>query len=276
LTLILVIGGAAAYLAAIKPGNSIEATSDAQDSRSPLPFVLMVILLGGLLVLAPDFVFLRDQFGNRMNTIFKFYYEAWAFWSVAATFAIVVMLSELRSWRSWLLIGAVVILIGAGLIFPVAGILNKTNNFDATFSNPNLTLDGAAYLKNAAPDEYAAIQFLLTAPPGTVAEAVGDSYWDSFELAATYSGKPTVLGWKGHESQWRGGEKEKGSREDDVRTLYSTHDWAQTQAILQKYDIRYIYIGPQERQTYPVYEDKFVKNLSSIYHQGQVTIYVMP
>jgi uncharacterized membrane protein len=37
--------------------------------------VLLLVLLGAGLTLAPEFVYLRDQFGTRMNTIFKFYFQ---------------------------------------------------------------------------------------------------------------------------------------------------------------------------------------------------------
>ena len=278
LTLILLIGGAAAYLTAKKP--QVEDEAKAPDSRpNPLPFVLMFILFGALLVLAPDFVYLRDQFGNRMNTVFKFYYEAWALWSIAAAFAIVVMLSELRRWGAGVFTTLVVVLVGIGLLFPILGLPDKTGDFQS--ANPQQrTLDGAAYLATYDPDEYAAIQFLTKAAPGTLVEAVGDSYLDSTDLAATYSGDPTVLGWKNHEGQWRGDDPVnlsiRNTREEDVKTLYITHDWAQAQAILKKYDIRYVYVGPQERQSYAVYDDKFAKHLSKIFSQGQVVIYIVP
>jgi uncharacterized membrane protein len=276
LTLVLLIGGAAAYLTAIKPSVSAEETSNPEiGQRNPMPFIFLFILFGGLLVLAPDFVYLRDQFGARMNTVFKFYYEAWALWSIAATFGVIVMLSQLRSWVSGLYMALIVLLIGVGLIFPVLAFPNKTNNFQS--ANPQQrTLDGAAYIAQYSPDEYAAIQFLEKAAPGTVVAAVGGSYQDSFEWPATYTGKPIVLGWGGHESQWRGGETEKGTRDEDIKTLYSTHDWVKAQAILNQYGIRYVYIGQQERQSYGVYDDKFAKNLSQIFSQGQVTIYVVP
>jgi uncharacterized membrane protein len=283
---VLLIGGAAAYLTATKPRVSTEETSNPDvGQRNPMPFVFLFILFGGLLVLAPDFVYLRDQFGARMNTVFKFYYEAWALWSVVAAFAIVVMLSELRRLAAGALTALLVVLVGIGLIFPILGLPDKTNNFDASFAHPNpggepspsrLTLDGAGYIALYSPDEYAGIQFLAQAAPGTIAEAVGDSYQDSFEWAATYSGQPIVLGWKGHESQWRGGNTEMGTRDDDMKILFSTHDWGQTQAILKQYGIRYVYIGQQERQTYAVYEDKFSQHLSRIFNQGQVAIYVVP
>ena len=281
LTLVLLIGGAVSYLTAARSqaqeNEQDETEKVAETPRSPIPFALLLILFGSLLVLAPDFVYLRDQFGNRMNTVFKFYYEAWALWAIAATFGIVVMLSEVRNRLNATLYTVVVaLLVAIGLIYPVLGFSNKTNNFQAADPQQR-TLDGAAYLERYHPDEYAAIQFLETAPPGTIVEAVGDSYWDSFDLASTYSGKPTVLGWKSHESQWRGGEREKGSREEDVSTLYTTHEWDQAQAILEQYGIRYVYVGPRERETYhAVYEEKFSQHLSVIYHQGDVVIYVVP
>ena len=51
-------------------------------------FVLMLVLLGALLVIVPEFVYLRDQFGTRMNTIFKFYFQAWILWSLAGAYFI--------------------------------------------------------------------------------------------------------------------------------------------------------------------------------------------
>ncbi len=270
LTLVLLIGGAAAYLTAKKDQGSLEANPES-GPRSPIPLVFMFILFGGLLVLAPDFVYVRDQFGSRMNTVFKFYYEAWALWSVVGVFAILVMLSELRSWKSGVYTTVVVGLIGVGLLYPVLGFMNKTNNFQS--DNPQQrTLDGAAYLP---PNEYQAFMFLEKAAPGTVVEAVGGQYSD-FARVSIYSGHPSVLGWPGHESQWRGSDTEMGTRVTDVEMLFTTHNWEQAQAILKQYDIRYVYIGPQERQKYNVYEDKFTKNLSSIYHQDDVVIYVVP
>ena len=36
----------------------------------PLPFVLLLIFTGALLTLGPEFVYLRDFFGTRLNTEF--------------------------------------------------------------------------------------------------------------------------------------------------------------------------------------------------------------
>jgi YYY domain-containing protein len=268
LTLLLVIGLSVSSLTATQANGESESTPG-----SPIPFVLMFILFGGLLVLAPEFVYLRDQFGARMNTVFKFYYQAWALWSIAAAFGVIVLLRELRGVRLGLLIATLPVLV-VGLAYPLLSIPNKTNNFNA--GKPDMrTLDGAAYLAMYSPDDYAAIQFLTTAPLGVVAEAVGGSY-SEYARVATYAGQPNVLGWPGHEGQWRGGYDEQGSRFDDISALYQTNDWGVASDVIAKYNIRYIYVGPLERRTYGVYEDKFAQHLPVIYQQGQVTVYEVP
>jgi uncharacterized membrane protein len=97
-----------------------------------------------------------------------------------------------------------------------------------------------------------------------------------FRSISEYTGLPGVLGWPGHESQWRGTSEPQGSRQDDLALLYSTPDWESALAILQKYHIRYVYIGGLERSTYSVQEDKFRSNMSQAFQRGTVTIYETP
>jgi uncharacterized membrane protein len=106
LTLLGLLGVALAFL--IKAGNQKPVTKRPSSSvvSRPLSFVILLILLGALLVVAPEFFFLRDLFGNRMNTIFKFYYQAWLLWSLAAAFSVAFLLQKLR-------------VCGVGLIVPV-------------------------------------------------------------------------------------------------------------------------------------------------------------
>jgi len=84
-----------------------------------------------------------------------------------------------------------------------------------------------------------------------------------------------VLGWGNHEGQWRD-QALQGSREADIETLYSINDWGTTQEIIDRYDIRYVYVGSLERNTYRVNEEKFNRFLKPVFQQGSVTVYEVP
>ncbi len=70
-----------------------------------------------LLTVFPEFFYLRDQFGTRMNTIFKFYFQAWIFWGIAAAAGSAILFRQLRGWRStaFQVLWIVTILAGYGL-----------------------------------------------------------------------------------------------------------------------------------------------------------------
>jgi YYY domain-containing protein len=235
-------------------------------------FVLLLILLASLLILAPDFVYLRDGFGYRINTVFKFYYQAWQLWSLAAAFGTAVLLRNLRGvwnvvWR--VVLGLILI---AGLAYPVLAFLNKTENF-----KPRLgyNLDSSAHLENDNPEDAAAIRYLQSAPLGVVAEAIGGSYSYHARIS-THTGLPTVLGWSWHEYQWRGDWSAHGTRETDIQALYEAPDWDNARAIIDRYQIRYIVVGLLERTTYDLSETKFQQHLVVLFQAGNTIVYGVP
>ena len=234
-------------------------------------FVLLLALVGAGLTLFPEFFYLRDQFGTRMNTIFKFYFQTWVFWGITAAFATVVLWNELKKWRHTLFTIAWVVVIAAALIYPAVMLLNKTNSFRPQ----QWTLDGNAYLQASIPDEVLAMNWLQGQTTGVIVEAVGDSYSD-YARVSEHTGFPTVLGWRGHELQWRGGATEMGNRQQDVQTLYETSDWTKASAIIAQYNIRYIYVGNLETSSYHVSAAKFDQYLKVVYQNQTVTIYEVP
>ncbi|MHB8778805.1 MAG: DUF2298 domain-containing protein [Anaerolineales bacterium] len=235
-------------------------------------FVLILVVLGTLLVLAPEFVYLRDQFGYRINTVFKFYYQAWILLSLAAAFGVGILLQNLRGFANTIFRVLIGFVIFAGLLYPVFGLLTKTNNFKPVFG---YTLNDFERVKRENPDEAAALEFLLNAPNGVVAEAVGDGY-SGYARVSMFTGLQTVLGWPGHEAQWRGTFAPQGSRRDDIMKLYSTSRWEEAQFIIKQYNIRYIFIGTLERVSMPVNEEKFQLYLKPVFQQGGTVIYEVP
>ena len=235
-------------------------------------FVLLLLAFGALLVLAPEFVYLRDQFGYRINTVFKFYYQAWILLSLAAAFGVGILLQNLRGFANTIFRVLIGFVIFAGLLYPALGLLTKTNNFKPVFG---YTLNDFERVKRENPDEAAALEFLLNAPNGVVAEAVGDGY-SGYARVSMFTGLQTVLGWPGHEAQWRGTFAPQGSRRDDVMKLYSTSRWEEAQFIIKQYNIRYIFIGTLERVSMPINEEKFQLYLKPVFQQGGTVIYEVP
>lgn len=59
-------------------------------------FTLLLIGMGLVLTLFPEFLYLKDNFGVRINTVFKFYYQAWALWSLAAAYGVYSIMADIR------------------------------------------------------------------------------------------------------------------------------------------------------------------------------------
>jgi hypothetical protein len=234
-------------------------------------FILLVILIGVLLILEPEFFYLRDGFGSRMNTIFKFYFQAWILWGLVASYASVELLSRLKGLKSALFTITLALVVIAGLAYPVVMLGNKTNNFKPVA----FTLDGNDYLARNTADDYTAIQWLSQQPLGVVSEAIGGSY-SEYARVSTRSGMPTVLGWPGHEGQWRNGYAEVGSREADIKTIYTSNDWNLVLSLIKKYNIRYVYVGYLENSLYKTDGSLFKANLPLVYQNNSASIFEVP
>jgi YYY domain-containing protein len=206
-----------------------------------------VLIAGGLLcLLIPEVVYVKDSFDGgalyRMNTVFKLGYQAWLLLAVAGAGVIAwtaVWLGRRARlvWGIGLLAG---LLLAAG--YPVAGTYARKGGFAQA---PHL--DGLRWLSRSAPGDPGAIAWLRDhAPPrAVVLEGVGDDY-SSFGHAriSTFTGRPTVLGWAGHELQWA---HDPGHRRADVDRLYSLTDPAAARPLLARYGVRYVVVGPIER-----------------------------
>jgi YYY domain-containing protein len=246
--------------------------SQRDQERSPataLPFALLLLFTGLLLAIGPEFVYLRDVFGQRLNTIFKFYYQAWVLFGVAALYGLAYL------WQRARLAGAVAaasygLLLLAALAFPYYAASSRAAEYGGLPS-----LDGIAFYPAG---ELEAIRWLRDHVEGTpvILEAVhpqGGQYTEYARVSAS-TGLPTVLGWVGHEHQWRGSTVETGIRQPVVERIYTSRDWLETVEALDRYGVSYIYIGPREIATYgEIARDKFAGRLEVAFGNESVTIY---
>lgn len=237
-------------------------------------FALLCAVTGLLATLSVEFVYLVDNFGVRANTIFKFYFQAWVLMGIASAFAVYWLSRRLSAWRTaWQV--AFWLLFAAGMVYPVLGNISRAGNFE-----PEPTLDGTAYLAEGQADDYAAINWLnenvTDAPVILEKPGTGGSAYVYEGRVAALTGLPTLLGWGGHEGQWRGSYTIQQSREPDILTIYNSPDPTVAQALLEAYGVTYVYVGPLERSEYePRSLDKFARFMDVAYQGGSVTIYKM-
>jgi YYY domain-containing protein len=256
------------------------------ERQAPLPrptfFVMLLAGLGLALVFVPEFVYLRDNFGTRMNTIFKFYYQAWLLFGLSGSYAIVQALRPRQGPSGFARVAAgatatcAILMVLVGLIYPVAGVYSKTSGF----RSDSPTFDATAHLSREAPAELAAAQWIRanTAPVALVLEGKGASYRADTNRISTMTGRPTLLGWDGHESQWRGsayGEMAAG-RVEAIETIYRADSVDAIVQTLLIWDIDYVYVGPLERRVYgvtPAGEQRLASAMELVFSDGEVRIY---
>jgi YYY domain-containing protein len=102
-------------------------------------FTSALLTLGSLLVLGCEFYYLKDGFaGNpnltRMNTVFKFYFQAWVLFSVAVPFALWWTVSRLQATAPFAVkVGHSVLLVALGLgalIYPLKAVAFVWADYD--------------------------------------------------------------------------------------------------------------------------------------------------
>jgi YYY domain-containing protein len=274
----------------IRDGARDAESPDSQESSGGLParptaFALLCVAAGTVLTLVPEFAYLRDGFGVRINTVFKLYYQGWLFWSVASAFGLWSIMAEGQravgargesmGWRvpfpvQAVAAGLITLAIALGMLYPPFAIISRALRDGGHLSGQAraITLDGAPSLTQGA-DEYAVIQCLAgvaTRDNDVVAEATrrGLAYNAAYGRVSALTGIPTLLGWDNHQNQWRGetfgvlntltftanGQLRTETRYDAIATLYNTTSAAEALGIIERYGITYIYVGPTERRDF--------------------------
>ena len=265
-----------------------------------LPYSLFPLLLVGLALaigIAVDLVVVGRDI-ERLNTVFKLYLHGWVLLAVAGSYTlwrlgfVEGLFRGIRLRKGVWLAGLALLVLGAG-VFPVLGTRDRLAE---RFQTLPLTLDGTAFMAEAvypdangaivlAPDQ-AAIRWLQEQVEGSpvILEAVTPEYrWGG--RVSTYTGLPTVLGWRFHEAYRRCGLDPcpaVDTRKDDVARIYSTADPGEALGLLEEYGVTYIFLGENERLYYPGQGlDKFAVmaaagRLAVAYQAGGVTIYRLP
>ena len=229
-------------------------------TRMPAPgtaFALLVITAGAFAVLMPELFFVSDAFGTRMNTVFKMHYQAWVLFSVAAGFGAAWLLTRPRPVNTGvagvslaaIAFGAVLVVVGTAYA-PAAAWTRVSTSHGAS-----LALDGLSKFSAEYPDEASAIRWLHhNAVRGAVVlEAVGTPErfdYSDFSRVSAITGIPTVLGWQGHEAQWRASAHTYLGRRESVDAIYAASDPQESRRLMELYGVDYVFVGRLEQERY--------------------------
>jgi YYY domain-containing protein len=331
-------------------------------------FTYALLLLGLAIALGVEFIYVRDFLDNsdweRMNTVFKFYYQVWICFALGGALAfsqlaprvfaatapaapdttasepdsttaaddssslpllatgseglplpssrreVVAVRQPSRReggevWsysfgggaialRGAWLVTFVALLVGS-LVFLVEGTAARVQDpaLWAQVQPPpggvqpqGLSLDGMAYMRGWYPGDYQAIEWMNTHIAGIPTIMVAST--DPYEVhISDYTGLPSVL-VLGHEPEQRYPEQVY-ARQADVQLFYTTADPQAALDILRRYNVKYVYVGPQERDCPTTVDgtcapsssaaiqkyDTLVQMgaLTQVYHNKDVTIY---
>ncbi len=266
----------------------------------PRAFTMLLGAAAFGLVALTEIVFLRDVFAGsfpRMNTVFKFYFQAWALLSITCGAALYFILDGFRRAASatrlhlWVRRGSqtlwsavLLLLLLAGMVYPIVGSYQRTNHY---LQRTN-SLDGLNYMQSSAPGDYAAIRWLNSHIQGNpvIVEAFdpqGGDYSDYGRISA-FTGLPTLMGWSGHEYQWRVNWLNNDynaadfyRRGADINAIYTNTHPGVVLSLMALYHAQYLYVGPLEQSTYPGSNlHRFDLFMKKVYSANGVTIYQVP
>jgi len=209
------------------------------------------------ILLIVEHVHLIDLFGNRMNTIFKSYYQVWILASIV--FPIFLIKSFPR--KKYLLL-FILPLIAISSIQNLSTFLDNTNNL-----SKNYTIDTSLEIERRYPGSFDVIKWIEqnTDPTDVIFSGVGNDYQLS-SYFSVFSGRETPIGWPGHESQWRGNMPEINERKTDLFKLFNSENDNEINDIIKKYNISYI-INYKNNNSYlfNIYNKIYSSGLCDVY-----------
>ena len=237
------------------------------------PPAAMLVGIGAFaaaVLLGVEVIFLDDVFHSRMNTVFKFHENAWLLAGLAGGVGLA-LVGRFALRARWIVAFFALVFLAAGMVYPLTAIATRLT--EQPPGGPSL--DGTAFLGG---DDRAAVRWLSdqssTGGRVVIAEGLGDEYDTAAAAMATYSGAATVLGWAGHELQWRGPLPELGVRQTDLALLYRDADVAAIRLILERYNVRYVVVSDVERRVYgEAVTTRFDGTLPLAFRSGPVAIY---
>ena len=229
--------------------------SDAEGGRDPaLSAACGLVVVVAVILGLTEIVRVADAFPGRLNTVFKFWFAAWALLAVGAGTLAGLAVERMRPTEG----AGARHRVGRGLALGAAGALLVATALYVPAMAVSRSREGAGHGLNA-------LRYLEESDAGLAAtiawsrdhldpredvamQAITESYRGGNMLAAA-SGVPTLLGWPNHQRQWRGVVPE-DERRTAVDAIYAGGATPASLETARRYGVTYVYIGREERAQY--------------------------
>lgn len=230
-------------------------------------FTLSLLFSAWILIILPEIIYVKDIYTAsfyRANTMFKLTYQAFViFYTLCGYVAIrsLIFLKELK--LKIPLLSIYVLIFSAVFMYPSFGIKSYYSEFKEYKG-----LSGNTWLKERYPEIFGVVEWfrVSVSDQPVILEAPGDSYTE-FNTISSYSGLPTVSGWFVHEWLWRGDSKFPQERVGDIDQIYQSENIELTKRLLEKYKVKFIIIGPFERQKFHSIKEEKIRSLGRVVYQ---------
>lgn len=236
-------------------------------------FTIVLCLCALGLIIIPEIIYVRDIYEEtaaRSNTMFKLTYQAFILFGVSMGFILVRFLSDRRLWARVLGIFETVCLLITSfyIVTAVTQFYGQVWNRDGYQG-----LDATAFLETQYPGDASAIRWLQEQVEGmqVVLEAPGDSF-SSYCRVSAMTGLPTIQGWYVHEWLWRGDKNGLDAQKTQIETIYTSTEEVQVRALLDEYQVSYIFIGQMEREKYPNLNEDLLRSLGKVVFDGEAVV----
>ncbi len=236
---------------------------------------IFLFALGFSLTFLTEVFVLKGDVG-RSNMVFRIYLQAWFLLGIAISLGLIEMFKIIRSWRSGLRIGWIIVLqvlILFGLAYPLTATKYKIKDRWPDVENPPITLDGALFMlgdslynselpaayysddgrKLNLKEDYDGIRFMQDHISGT--PVIVEGHTTEYRWGGRYSihtGLSSVIGWNWHTRQHNSllDGKIVENRIQKVNNFYDGEDIESTIQFLTRYDVDYIIVSDLERAYY--------------------------
>ena len=197
------------------------------------------------------------------------YLQNWILWGICAGYIVFLRRDHFTPRKAWGVAAILLILLVS--IYPVLATIGKSGGF---LGVPEL--DGGAYVTKEHPQDYEAILWFMNLSGNPVIlQAPGELYqWNT--AITTFTGLPTVIGWAGHELNWRFPKRsEIDMRWSDAGKIYTSGDVTEAGRLLRKYNVSYVYFGEAEAKRFgnPELFEEHPEVFEKVFEYGDAVIY---